>query len=769
MEIIKLNLIPSGVNPVCHCSQYDNGRVIRLELFDGLTPYVLQSGDTVTLNVRKPDNTIVTASVTSTQGNNYVDIVTTEQICACVGNNLCDLTIKNGSVIIGTLNFYMQIERDVLADGNESESVIRDLDTIVLQTAREQTLDTMSDIATLEAGTNKINPDKLSLGFIQNDGTLSTASSYVNYKTTDYIKVNEGDNYVFIVYDSSTFNIKNERKGVLFFREDKTPITESYQNTTSYPVLQLQAPTNAAYVRVSTYFIDRVFLFAEGSSAIAYEPYKVYCVLNDTTPLTSKMTEQINNIIDNSGKKMELVKSGNNITLLSNFGTKKLKRYFAYANRANGLFNFVKTSLIDNDDETIIHDTSDTIAPIRLGVNNSDFSIGANHGWSCFKIAKQNLTDVDTGSTWTDGTNTYILAQIKNNYAYFIYPATLSDHKYIYNNTLPATSLTHVSGATHTTTLALTSLAADMLYPSVNRKSISYYVDGEKVEGDINKYCNRFTVKEQYRIIDYSKLGEYLINHIGSSIGDDIRGCVLVNNIYDFTETNCLITTTYEALQDINYYNCGIIQSEALEISGNNKRYFYVNNQNSNSDIKSETLYDATSNTAQINIYSSNAIDNDKATNRIIELITDSNNNGLYGFAQGYLPDVSDGADNYRKTISMQGEFRANTLKSYPVAIYNQNINTGDFKSFCCYKNYYLPSYLTNGSIIYANNATYVIIDAHRVLSNGQILMPIEYIGKEIETIEAYNFVLKSDIIGGEGITFDITNSYGCGILKIRS
>lgn len=138
MEIIKLNLIPSGVNPTCHCSQYDNGRVIRIELFDGLTPYVLQSGDTVTLNVRKPDNTIVTASVTATQGNNYVDIVTTEQICACVGYNLCDLTITNGLKVIGTLNFIMQVERDVLADGIPSQSVIEDLDELVQEAVGDQ-------------------------------------------------------------------------------------------------------------------------------------------------------------------------------------------------------------------------------------------------------------------------------------------------------------------------------------------------------------------------------------------------------------------------------------------------------------------------------------------------------------------------------------------------------------------------------------------------------------------------------------------------------
>ena len=138
MEIIKLNLIPSGVNPTCHCSQYDNGRVIRIDLFDGLTPYVLQSGDTVTLNVRKPDNTIIETSLTATQGNTYVNLVTTEQMCACVGYNLCDLTITNGSVEIGTLNFIMQVERDVLADGIPSQSVIEDLDALVQEAVGDQ-------------------------------------------------------------------------------------------------------------------------------------------------------------------------------------------------------------------------------------------------------------------------------------------------------------------------------------------------------------------------------------------------------------------------------------------------------------------------------------------------------------------------------------------------------------------------------------------------------------------------------------------------------
>jgi hypothetical protein len=128
IESINLNLIPSGVSPVCHVSQYDEGRQIKINLFEGIIPYTIQSGDAFTLNVRKPDNTIVTTSVSGTQGDNHITISTTEQIAAVVGENLCELKITNGSTVIGTLNFIMQVERDVLADGIPSQSVIEDLD-----------------------------------------------------------------------------------------------------------------------------------------------------------------------------------------------------------------------------------------------------------------------------------------------------------------------------------------------------------------------------------------------------------------------------------------------------------------------------------------------------------------------------------------------------------------------------------------------------------------------------------------------------------------
>lgn len=128
MEIINLNLIPGEAFPVAHASQFDIGRVIRFKLLDGSDIYELTGTETLTLKVRKPDTTVVTMNLTNTS-DDYVDVITTEQMCACPGKNICEINITNGSVSIGTLNFYMEVEEDPLNNGVTSQSAIHDLET----------------------------------------------------------------------------------------------------------------------------------------------------------------------------------------------------------------------------------------------------------------------------------------------------------------------------------------------------------------------------------------------------------------------------------------------------------------------------------------------------------------------------------------------------------------------------------------------------------------------------------------------------------------
>lgn len=134
MEQINLNLIPNGIMPRCHVSQYDTGRKVKINLFDGSTPYAVVSGEHYYLDVRKPDNTIVRKELTPTIGQTYVEIETTEQMTAVYGDNLCEISIGSfggGLAAVATLNFIMEVEQDVLADGDPSQSEIDDLPDMV--------------------------------------------------------------------------------------------------------------------------------------------------------------------------------------------------------------------------------------------------------------------------------------------------------------------------------------------------------------------------------------------------------------------------------------------------------------------------------------------------------------------------------------------------------------------------------------------------------------------------------------------------------------
>lgn len=137
METFNLDLIPKGSKPVCHVSQYDTGRTIRINLFEGALPYTLSGAETVSVSVRKPDGHIVTEGLTNTSST-YVEIVTTEQMTACEGDNLCEVKIESGSDVLGTLNFIMSVELDPLANGDPSESFIYNLEIQIYNAVADQ-------------------------------------------------------------------------------------------------------------------------------------------------------------------------------------------------------------------------------------------------------------------------------------------------------------------------------------------------------------------------------------------------------------------------------------------------------------------------------------------------------------------------------------------------------------------------------------------------------------------------------------------------------
>ena len=130
METFNLDVLPGKSNPVCHASQYDEGRAFRINLYEGSQPYTLDGSEVITVSVRKPDGNIVIGDVENTSAD-YVEVVTTEQMTACHGDNICEVRITKGSQDIGSLNFILAVEKDPTAGGVESETVIYNLQTQV--------------------------------------------------------------------------------------------------------------------------------------------------------------------------------------------------------------------------------------------------------------------------------------------------------------------------------------------------------------------------------------------------------------------------------------------------------------------------------------------------------------------------------------------------------------------------------------------------------------------------------------------------------------
>lgn len=130
MESFNLNIIPGKDRPVCHASQYDIGRTIRVNLFEGFNVFTLDGTEVISISVRKPDGNVVTESVTNTS-DSYVEFVTTEQMTACHGSNLCELKLEKGADVIGTMNFILEVEQDPLEGGVQSASEIYNLQTQV--------------------------------------------------------------------------------------------------------------------------------------------------------------------------------------------------------------------------------------------------------------------------------------------------------------------------------------------------------------------------------------------------------------------------------------------------------------------------------------------------------------------------------------------------------------------------------------------------------------------------------------------------------------
>lgn len=122
---ITLGIVPVGVRPVVHVSQYDNhSNALRFTLYKDNVAFTIPSGAGVLINGHKPDNTAFSYQAASISGNTVICNIT-QQMTAVPGDVDCELRVRTSTQVIGTLNFIMRVEPAPLNDDSViSESYI---------------------------------------------------------------------------------------------------------------------------------------------------------------------------------------------------------------------------------------------------------------------------------------------------------------------------------------------------------------------------------------------------------------------------------------------------------------------------------------------------------------------------------------------------------------------------------------------------------------------------------------------------------------------
>lgn len=138
-QAINLDVIPAGVRPVIHVSQFDNQvQALRFTLYKDNQPFTIPSGAAVLINGYKPDNTAFSYAATATSGQTATFSVT-QQMTAVPGDVECELRVRTASEIIGTLNFILRVEKAPLTD----DSVISETEIPLI----EQAVDIAANLA----------------------------------------------------------------------------------------------------------------------------------------------------------------------------------------------------------------------------------------------------------------------------------------------------------------------------------------------------------------------------------------------------------------------------------------------------------------------------------------------------------------------------------------------------------------------------------------------------------------------------------------------
>lgn len=602
-------------------------------------------------------------------------------------------------------------------------------------------------------GKNLFDPAEITAGvyLAETNGTAITAASYI---TSGYIPVTAGQPYT----------VTQARKIILF---DGAKVFVSGGNYNQATVGITVTPAVDGFLRVSldtnhaSYTPEKRQVEA-GSSVTAYAPFA------RTIPVLAFTPEQVAAVTGAAPlpAPLTLTVAGALHTINTDLAGAALAIVTSKSGSANGTFNFQGTTL----DGVTIHATTDDITPIRTFA-----TVGANHGYGCivaYTVSGHGKTAADLGSTWTDGTRTYTLLLINGNELTFGGAYTVDGAGVVTgDSTDPAATLTHVSGATNTTSVPITApIDGRQLYPSVKAISVRYEVDGAPVTANGTYRATVVRVIESYEIIDYKSLIDWARSHVGQSFAANtaaIDGVVRIANVYTFRGGGrCTVSSSLTALKPVALGNTGFLQSVALGRAGHTT-HRYMPGVKPKSGVDFSQFVDMTGYSANLVFGPADSIDISRPPSRYVDWLVNGSGQRVVGFTMGYISDKTNSKDSDRAQLAMSWDMRS-TKKSYPNAIGGAMLNPGDSRGIEGFRNYLAPhpSGATNVNVVEDAQAAYVHLDFHGPGVAVPIPLP-EQIGRSVAVLTTTGLTVANDTVDANGLTVTVPGTAGRAVVKL--
>ena len=130
-QSFNLELIPKGVPPIIHVSQYDKGQTWTITVTENGIPFSIPANTSVTVQGTKPDATGFQYS--GTASNSVVTFIVQQQMTVLAGEYDCELVLVNGNDQVATINFILDVEAAALND----ETIISETELPLIEQAAE--------------------------------------------------------------------------------------------------------------------------------------------------------------------------------------------------------------------------------------------------------------------------------------------------------------------------------------------------------------------------------------------------------------------------------------------------------------------------------------------------------------------------------------------------------------------------------------------------------------------------------------------------------